>query len=67
VASALHSRAQVEGECTGTVAFPGGRLETGRNPRQQAALREANEEVGRDGTRGMLGHLDDFITSSWYQ
>lgn len=62
-------RAQVEGDMhSAQVAFPGGRLDPGETRAEQAALREADEEVGLDGTQvRLLGHLEDFITISDYQ
>ncbi|MBN9414188.1 hypothetical protein ABS71_18285 [bacterium SCN 62-11] len=47
---------------TSEVSFPGGRLEEGESP-QQAALREAFEEVGLDPERvEILGNLSPFST-----
>lgn len=62
-------RAQVEGDMhSAQVAFPGGRLETSETRAEQAALREANEEIGLVGDQvRLLGHLEDFITISNYQ
>jgi 8-oxo-dGTP pyrophosphatase MutT (NUDIX family) len=62
-------RAKVEGDMhSAQVAFPGGRLDPGETTAQQAALREANEEVGlQAGDVRLLGHLEDFITISNYQ
>jgi 8-oxo-dGTP pyrophosphatase MutT (NUDIX family) len=62
-------RAKVEGDMhSAQVAFPGGRLEPGETRSEQAALREAHEEIGLEsaGVR-LLGHLEDFITISNYQ
>jgi 8-oxo-dGTP pyrophosphatase MutT (NUDIX family) len=62
-------RAKVEGDMhSAQVAFPGGRLDQGETAAEQAALREANEEVGlRSEQVRVLGHLEDFITISNYQ
>lgn len=46
----------------GEVSFPGGRIEPGETP-EQAALREAAEEVGLDGsTAGVVGRLSPIAT-----
>jgi 8-oxo-dGTP pyrophosphatase MutT (NUDIX family) len=62
-------RAQVEGDMhSAQVAFPGGRWDPGEACAEQAALREASEEVGLDGAQvHLLGHLEDFITISDYR
>jgi 8-oxo-dGTP pyrophosphatase MutT (NUDIX family) len=48
----------------GQWALPGGRLEVGETP-EQAALREAEEEVGLAGGE-IVGLLDDFVTDSGF-
>lgn len=61
-------RSVVEGDMhSGQVAFPGGRWDPGETSAEQAALREANEEIGLEaaGVR-LLGELEDFITISNY-
>ncbi len=62
-------RAKVEGDMhSAQVAFPGGRLEPGEIRAEQAALREAQEEIGLESADvRLLGHLEDFITISNYQ
>jgi mutator protein MutT len=46
----------------GEISFPGGRIEPGETP-QQAALREAHEEVGLDpGDVELVGTLDHLVT-----
>lgn len=62
-------RAKVEGDMhSAQVAFPGGRLDPGETTAHQAALREANEEIGlRSIDVRMLGHMEDFITISNYR
>lgn len=50
----------------GEVSFPGGRIEAGESE-QQAALREAREEVGLDPARvRLLGRLDSHLAGSGY-
>ena len=47
-------------------AFPGGRIDVGETP-LEAAMREANEEVGLDLDEAhLLGRLDDYPTRSGY-
>jgi 8-oxo-dGTP pyrophosphatase MutT (NUDIX family) len=61
-------RSKVEGDMhSAQVAFPGGRWDLGETKAEQAALREANEEIGLEakGVR-ILGALEDFITISNY-
>jgi len=51
----------------GQVSFPGGRIDAGETP-EQAALREAEEEVGlspRDVE--ILGRLDDYVTGTGFR
>jgi 8-oxo-dGTP pyrophosphatase MutT (NUDIX family) len=50
----------------GQVAFPGGRMEPGETP-EQAALREAEEEVGLDrALPELLGRLPALLTGTGY-
>jgi len=62
-------RAEAQGDMhSAQVAFPGGRLEPGEARAEQAALREAQEEIGLESAGvHLLGHLEDFITISNYQ
>ena len=51
----------------GQVAFPGGRMEPGESP-EQAALREASEEVGLDpGLTTLTGTLPEHLTGTGYR
>jgi 8-oxo-dGTP pyrophosphatase MutT (NUDIX family) len=62
-------RSRVEGDMhSAQVAFPGGRLDPGETKAEQAALREANEEIGLqpEGV-SLLGNLEEFITISDYK
>ncbi|MFN4022406.1 MAG: NUDIX hydrolase [Hydrogenophilus thermoluteolus] len=51
----------------GQISFPGGRVERGESP-EQAALREAQEEVGLAPERvTILGALPDYVTVTGYR
>ena len=51
----------------GQIAFPGGRIDQGETP-IQAALREANEEVGLVSSHvQVLGYLPSYLTVTAYQ
>lgn len=62
----LTERASHLNHHAGQVSFPGGRIEAGETP-QQAALREAQEEVGLGpGFVKIIGYLDKYITGTGF-
>lgn len=62
----LTLRAERLSSHAGQVAFPGGRIEPGENP-EQAALREAAEEVGLDPRLPrILGRLPEHVTGTGF-
>lgn len=65
----LIRRTHVDGDHhSGQVAFPGGRVDAQDASPQQAALREAHEEIGVDpDSVRILGQLGEMVTISNYQ
>ena len=62
----LTGRSQNLGKHTGQWALPGGRIDIGE-PAEEAALREAGEEIGLHLDQGcVLGRLDDYVTRSGF-
>ncbi|WP_428523662.1 CoA pyrophosphatase [Roseibium sp.] len=52
----------------GQVAFPGGKIDPEDNGPVEAALREAQEEIGLDPSQAQpLGHLAPYLTGSGYR
>ncbi|HET7707173.1 MAG TPA: CoA pyrophosphatase [Thermoanaerobaculia bacterium] len=59
-------RAENMASHSGQISFPGGAVEPDE-PLDQAAIREAEEEVGiRPGDVELIGRLDDLVTNSGY-
>ena len=59
----LIRRTESEGQHSGQVAFPGGRVEPGDRTPEDAALREANEELGIPRAAvEIVGALDEMLT-----
>ena len=63
----LTRRAETLSSHAGQVAFPGGRIDPGETP-EQAALREAHEEIGLDAALvEITGRLPDHVTGTGYR
>jgi 8-oxo-dGTP pyrophosphatase MutT (NUDIX family) len=66
--SVLLTRRHREISYAGHICFPGGRCDSGDASVEEAALREAREEIALDSERvRLLGRLGDYVTQSGYR
>jgi 8-oxo-dGTP pyrophosphatase MutT (NUDIX family) len=64
----LTQRAEQMRSHSGQIAFPGGKIDAEDPSPEEAALREADEEIGLDGGHvDVIGRLPDYVSGSGYR